>query len=174
LLTLFAPKKRVASFADIDIQALRRAGIRGIITDLDNTLVQSRAPQANAAVIAWFERLQAEGFKVVVVSNNNYRRVAKFCAPLAIPFIHAARKPTSRGFKKSLKLLGLTAHETAVVGDQILTDVLGGNRLGMYTILVQPCSPHGEALFTKINRRIEKIAIRQMRKKGIFPKEEQR
>ncbi len=174
MLTLFAPKKRVVSFADIDIQALRQAGIRGIITDLDNTLVQSRAPQADANVIAWFERLRAEGFKVVVVSNNNYRRVAKFCAPLSIPFIHAARKPASRGFKKSLKLLGLTAHETAVVGDQILTDVLGGNRLGMYTILVQPCSPHGEALFTKINRRIEKIAIRQMRKKGIFPKEEQR
>jgi HAD superfamily phosphatase (TIGR01668 family) len=174
LLTLLAPNKRVNSIYDIDLSALKRAGIRGIITDLDNTLVQTREAHADERLLAWFQLLQAEGFKVVVVSNNRFRRVARFCNPHGIPFVHRARKPAGSGFRRSLKMLATSPHETAVIGDQILTDVFGGNMLGMLTILVRPCSPHGEAVFTRFNRRLEKFAIRQMRKRGLFPKEEQR
>jgi HAD superfamily phosphatase (TIGR01668 family) len=167
-----APKKRVRSIHDIDLRALKKAGIKGIITDLDNTLVKTRATHADQQVTAWFKRLKDEGFKVVIVSNNTYKRVSSFSDPLGIPFVHGARKPTPLGFRKSLEVLGLLPSETAVIGDQILTDVYGGNRLGMYTILVQPVTLEGEKWVTKVNRTFEKFAIRRMRKKGIFPKED--
>ncbi len=172
MLRKFAPKKKVRSIFALDLKALRAAGIKGIITDLDNTLVKTREKLADEQVAAWFRSLQDEGFQVVIVSNNTRRRVGGFSVPLNIPFVHGARKPTSSGFRKALALLGLEARETAVIGDQLLTDVLGGNLLGMYTILVEPCSPEGEKWVTRINRSIEKVVVKRMRKKGIFPRED--
>ena len=174
MLKLLAPKKTVQNIHEINLDELLAAGIKGVITDLDNTLVETREPYADELVADWFRRLKSAGLKVVIVSNNNYERVAKFSGPLSIPFVHRARKPGGSGFRRSLRLLGLHAHETAVIGDQILTDVLGGNRLGMMTILVQPCSRKGEKIFTRFNRAIEKLAIRRLRKRGLFPREEKR
>jgi HAD superfamily phosphatase (TIGR01668 family) len=172
LLRKFAPKQKVRSIYAIDLEALRTAGIKGIITDLDNTLVKTREQLADEQVVAWFQFLKDEGFKVVIVSNNTRKRVGGFSMPINIPYIHGARKPTSSGFRKALAVLGLSPQETAVIGDQVLTDVLGGNMLGMYTILVEPCSLEGEKFVTRINRSIEKIVVKRMRKKGIFPRED--
>lgn len=174
MLNMFVPRKRVRSIYDIDLEQLKASGIKGIITDLDNTLVQTRAPYPDEQVAAWFDSLTASGFKVVIVSNNTYRRVSQFSDSLQVPFVYKARKPTSTGFRKSLALLELSAQETAVIGDQILTDVFGGNRLGMFTILVQPVTLEGEKTVTKVNRALEKFAIRRMKKKGIFPAQEPR
>jgi HAD superfamily phosphatase (TIGR01668 family) len=92
----------------------------------------------------------------------------KFASPLHIPYIHAARKPAAKAFRKALGLLGLAAEHTVVIGDQMLTDVLGGNRMGLYTILVTPISPGDEGMMTRVNRRIERFALVRLRKKGLW------
>jgi hypothetical protein len=166
------PHLSVTSIYDIDLDALIKQGVKGIITDLDNTLVGAKAPNATPELTEWLTSVKSLGFKVVIVSNNNYARVNLFSAPLNIPFIHAARKPSTRAFRKALQLLGVAPNETVVIGDQMLTDVLGGKRLGMYTILVSPISLPDEGIFTKlVNRNIEKYALSNLRKKGKHPRE---
>jgi len=166
------PNLRLNSVYDLDFEALARRGIRGIITDLDNTLVGAKEPSATPRLIQWLDKLREHGFKVVIVSNNNETRVSRFAEPLGIPFVHAARKPANRAFKKALGMLDLAEDQTAVLGDQMMTDVLGGNRLGMYTVLVLPVSPKDEGIMTRVNRTMERIALRSLRKKGLWYEEE--
>ncbi|MBD2844497.1 YqeG family HAD IIIA-type phosphatase [Paenibacillus sp. IB182496] len=168
------PKMIVNTIYDIDLQKLHELGLRGIITDLDNTLVGARDPSATPELIDWLDDLRALGFKVVIVSNNNMTRVSNFSEPLSIPFIHAARKPASKAFRRALQVLDLPADQTAVVGDQMLTDMLGGSRMGLHTILVTPIAPKDEGIMTKINRGIEKIALARLRKKGLWPEEDKK
>jgi len=166
------PDQLVNTVYDIDLDALKARGIRGIITDLDNTLVSARTPLATPELTAWLEKVKQAGFGVVVLSNNNSERVARFAEPLGIPYIPAARKPMSGAFRRALAALALEPRQAAVVGDQMLTDIFGGRRLGLHTILVTPIAPGEEGLGTKINRRIEKIALSRLRKRGLWPKEE--
>lgn len=163
LLKKLVPRQSVHTIYDIDANHLWGFGVRGIITDLDNTLVGARDPHATPELIEWLNRLQKMGFKVVIVSNNNHGRVSAFAEPLGIPFIHRAKKPWNVSFHRAMKLLGTNARQTAVIGDQMLTDVLGGNRMGLYTILVNPISINDEGFFTRINRRIEKWANARMK-----------
>jgi HAD superfamily phosphatase (TIGR01668 family) len=112
--------------------------------------------------------LKQLGFQVMIVSNNTRMRVSRFADPLDIPFIHAAKKPLTIAFKKALRLLGTAREETVVIGDQLLTDVLGGNRMGLFTILVVPISRQ-DGFFTRINRRIERLVFRWMERNGYMP-----
>jgi HAD superfamily phosphatase (TIGR01668 family) len=155
---------QVTTIYDIDLNALRASGFRGIITDLDNTLVGAKDPQATPELLEWLKRVKEAGFKVVIVSNNRHARVSAFAEPLGIPFIHRAKKPTSASFRKAMQLLQTSAKQTVVIGDQMLTDVLGGNRMGLYTVLVKPISLQDEGFFTKVNRRIERLALTMMKK----------
>ncbi|SDT33810.1 hypothetical protein SAMN05444162_3880 [Paenibacillaceae bacterium GAS479] len=166
------PHMRVKSIYDIDLNLLTEKGVKGIITDLDNTLVGSKIPLATPELIVWLDRLRELGFKVVVVSNNHETRVSRFAEPLAIPFIHAARKPSTRAFRKALQVLDLQAEQTVVIGDQMMTDVLGGKRMGLYTILVAPIAPLDEGFGTRINRILERVALSRLRRKGLWQEEE--
>jgi HAD superfamily phosphatase (TIGR01668 family) len=165
---------RVNNIYDIQLDVLQSKGMKGIITDLDNTLVGSRDPIATPELVAWLDRVRDFGFKVVIVSNNNQTRVSKFAEPIGIPFIHAARKPASRAFRRALQVLELPAEQTVVIGDQMLTDVLGGRRMGLFTILVDAIAPTDEGIMTRVNRRIEKIALARLRKKGLWPEEDKK
>ncbi|QWU17651.1 hypothetical protein SAMN04487895_10546 [Paenibacillus sophorae] len=167
------PKLRVNTVFDINLEDLYLKGYRGIITDLDNTLVGAKAPLATPELVLWFDKVKQHGFKLVIVSNNNMNRVSRFAAPLNIEFVHGARKPTNAPFHKAMKLMNLEPEMTIVVGDQMLTDVYGGNRLGLFTVLVLPISPEDEGLGTRINRRIEQIALTRLRKQGLWHEEEQ-
>ncbi|ACT02653.1 MULTISPECIES: YqeG family HAD IIIA-type phosphatase [Paenibacillus] len=162
------PHLRVNSVYDIQLDELYKKGVRGIITDLDNTLVGAREPLATPQLTTWLEQVRDYGFKVVIVSNNNRTRVSKFADPLGIPFIHAARKPANKAFHKALSVLGLPVEQTVVLGDQMLTDVLGGKRMGLYTILVTPIAPADEGIMTRVNRRIERFVLSRLRKKGTW------
>lgn len=162
------PHLRVNSVYDIQLDELYKKGVRGIITDLDNTLVGAREPLATPQLAKWLKQVRDYGFKVVIVSNNNRTRVSKFADPLGIPFIHAARKPANKSFRKALSVLGLPAEQTVVLGDQMLTDVLGGKRMGLYTILVTPIAPADEGIMTRVNRRIERFVLSRLRKKGTW------
>ncbi|EFM12704.1 HAD superfamily (subfamily IIIA) phosphatase, TIGR01668 [Paenibacillus curdlanolyticus YK9] len=166
------PNLRLNSVYDLDIEALARQGIKGIITDLDNTLVGAKEPLATPRLVEWLNKLRERGFKVVIVSNNNETRVSRFANPLGIPYIHAARKPANRAFHRAFELLALSPEQVVIMGDQMLTDVLGGNRLGVYTILVPPISPRDEGIMTRVNRFIERIALTRLRKNGLWHEEE--
>ncbi len=164
LLNKLIPRRQVNSIYDLALDELWNEGIRGIITDLDNTLVGARVPLATPELVKWLDHLQSLGFKVVIVSNNNETRVSTFAKPLNVPYIHNARKPSVQSFSKAMEWMGLKPEQIAVLGDQMLTDVLGGNRMGLYTILVQPISLVDEGFFTRINRRLEKAARALMKK----------
>ncbi|WP_409341411.1 YqeG family HAD IIIA-type phosphatase [Paenibacillus sp. MBLB4367] len=164
MINKLVPRMQAKTVYDIDLNALRRAGIRGVITDLDNTLVGAKEPVATPKLVEWLNGLRESGFQVVIVSNNSEARVSKFAEPLTVPFIYSARKPMNVAFHKAMGIMGVTPQQTAVVGDQMLTDVLGGNRLGLFTILVQPIALKDEGFFTKINRTIEKAALSFMKK----------
>jgi HAD superfamily phosphatase (TIGR01668 family) len=163
------PDQIVNTVFDIDLDELKARGVRGIITDLDNTLVSAKTPLATPQLIEWLDLVKERGFQVVILSNNNKSRVGQFADPLGIPFISAARKPGGAAFRRALNLMGLAPEHAVVVGDQMLTDVLGGRRAGLHTILVTPIAPAEEGWATQINRRIEKIALARLRKKGLWP-----
>lgn len=166
MLEMLLPHMHVNTVYDIPMDELAEKGIRGVITDLDNTLVGARDPSATPALVEWLAQLQERGFQVVIVSNNGKSRVTAFADPLSIPFIYRARKPSQGAFRKALDIMSLRPEETVVIGDQMLTDVLGGKRLGLYTIMVKPISPMDEGFFTRINRRLERMALARLRKQG--------
>ncbi|MDP5273028.1 YqeG family HAD IIIA-type phosphatase [Chengkuizengella axinellae] len=168
----FLPYLHVNSIYEIDIDALKKAGVKGIITDLDNTLVGAKEALATPELIEWLKQLEQAGFKVVIVSNNNHARVSTFAKPLNLPYLPNARKPANLAFKKALQMTKLKPSEIVVIGDQLLTDVFGGNRLGLNTILVKPVSIHEDSFFTRINRRVEKIILSKLKKKGLMPWED--
>jgi HAD superfamily phosphatase (TIGR01668 family) len=161
------PNQYVKSIQDITASELIRQGIRGIITDLDNTLVEWHREEATPEVKAWIAQMREAGIQVTVVSNNNQARVFRFCQPLGVSYIWSARKPTSRAFLRAVKEMNVPIEQTVVVGDQIFTDILGGNRLGFHTILVVPVS-ETDGFFTRFNRTLERFVLRWMRKKGMI------
>lgn len=172
MLKKMLPRLRVNSIYDIDLAFLEKTGIRGIITDLDNTLVGAKVTAPTPELVEWLNEVKERGFQIVIVSNNNYERVSAFAEPIQMPFIHKAKKPVGIAFRNAMAAMGLDANEIAVIGDQMLTDVLGGNRLGMYTILVKPIAIEDEKLTTKLNRRVEKWVLRKLKKKGLYREEE--
>ncbi|MXQ53506.1 YqeG family HAD IIIA-type phosphatase [Shimazuella alba] len=166
----FVPNQYVPSIYKINLLELKEKGIKSIIVDLDNTLVESDRKDATPLLIEWLQHTQHLGFQVMIVSNNNETRVSEFAIPLQIPFIHKARKPLSSSFRRALIELETDPNCTVMVGDQLLTDVLGGNRIGLYTILVVPMSKT-EGFFTKVNRRVERLVFRWMDKRGLLARE---
>lgn len=163
------PDQIVKTVFDIDLNELKARNVRGIITDLDNTLVSAKTPLATPELVTWLDGVKDAGLKVVILSNNNLTRVSKFAEPLGIPFVPMARKPAHRAFRKALDKLGLAPEQAVVVGDQMMTDVLGGRRMGLHTILVTPIALGEEGFMTRINRRIEKIALSRLRRAGKWP-----
>lgn len=167
MLKLFLPNEHVKSIFEITPEKLKNQGIKGIITDLDNTLIEWDRPNATPKLIKWFEDIQKSGIKVTVVSNNQEVRVKAFSDPLHVPFIYRAKKPLKGAFQRAVKEMNLKKEETVVIGDQLLTDVLGGNRSGFHTILVVPVA-QTDGLTTKFNRFVERRILNWFRKKGMI------
>lgn len=167
----FLPNIYVRNINEIDPAFLKENGIRGIITDLDNTLIPWNIKEATPNVIEWFKELAENDIKVTVISNNNEQRVKVFAEPLKVPYIANARKPLNRSFKLGAKLMELSPGQVAVIGDQLLTDIFGGNSAGFYTILVSPIV-RTDAKITQLNRKIERKIMNHYKKKGIVIGEE--
>lgn len=167
MLKQFLPNEHFKSILDIKPEYLKSRGIKGIITDLDNTLVEWDRPNATPSLIKWFEELKKNQILVTIVSNNNEMRVKAFADPLGIPFIFKARKPLMSAFNRALAHMDIKKEEAVVIGDQLLTDVLGGNRSGFHTILVVPVA-QTDGLATKFNRFVERRILNWFRKKGLI------
>jgi hypothetical protein len=165
MLDYFLPNQNVKSIFDIQPETLKIRGIKGIITDLDNTLVAWDVKNATPEVIQWFQLMKDHDIKVTILSNNKLERVKAFSDPLGTPYVYSARKPLGKAFKKVAKEMKLPKEEIVVIGDQLLTDVLGGNLAGFYTILVVPIV-ESDAKITQFNRKIERRLLNYFRSKG--------
>ena len=108
---------------------------------------------------------------MTVVSNNHQGRVSSFCQPLKVNYIFEAKKPMGKAFKHASERMGLKPEETVVIGDQMMTDVFGGNRRGMYTVMVVPVKKT-DGFITKFNRIIERRLLHRYKRKGYIKWEE--
>ncbi|HEY9790070.1 MAG TPA: YqeG family HAD IIIA-type phosphatase [Candidatus Obscuribacterales bacterium] len=145
---------------DINLDVLSGAGIRGLIFDLDSTLVAPHSGHVTPAVASWLEQARAR-FKVAVVSNNKRDPyIQEVQQLLDMQCIGCAAKPSTKAFRQVLQDFQLAPHEVAVVGDRPLTDVLGGQRAGMKTVLVMPLKSMNEPGWIRMFRRLERVFIR--------------
>jgi len=159
MLEIFYPDIYVEKFQDVDLRLLSSKNIKGVILDIDNTLVASHVEVPDENVIKWIERLKKEGFKACIVSNASKKRVIKFNEHLKINAIHRASKPGKKALLKAIKLMEIDKSEAAIIGDQIFTDVYGGNRIGILTILVKPIDKN-EFFFVRLKRYLERIVLK--------------
>jgi HAD superfamily phosphatase (TIGR01668 family) len=167
MLEILRPRVQAKSVLGLDGEELKRAGIRGIIFDLDNTLVEWKQDKLNPAVVELVCRLKECGFKMCILSNALESRVEIVAGTLGIPYVSRAVKPRKYPFRKALQILGTVPRETAVVGDQLFTDILGGNRMELYTIWTTPLSST-EFVYTRLVRRLERLVLKRFRRKGVL------
>jgi len=171
LFKILRPKVYVDSICSIDLKKLKKTKkIKGIIVDLDNTLVAWGKKEIDNKIIDWVEEAKKLGLKICIVSNTNSKRVAEFAKIFNIPYHSKYFKPFSIAFNNGLKILDTQKSETVVIGDQIFTDILGGNRLKLLTILVVPIVKK-DSIGTFLHRNFEKIIISYWMKKSIIKKE---
>ena len=162
MLEKFFPDEYLDSTYSIDFEELYRKGFRGIIFDIDNTLVPHGAPSDKRAEEI-FERLKKIGFSCCLLSNNQYERVSSFNKNIQVYFIENAHKPGRRNYLKAMEIMGTDLKSTIFIGDQLFTDVYGAKRTGMRNILVKPIHPKEEIQIV-LKRKLEKIVLYFYRK----------
>ena len=154
-LQVLRPDYAYESLYHIGPEDLKTKGLKGLIIDLDNTSLEHGGVFLSPEQEAWFSSLLHSGIKICLVSNNASARVKNISDSLGVPYVSNAMKPLKRAFRKGLEALDLPAHQVAVVGDQIFSDVWGGNRAGLTTILVTPLGSR-EHWWTRMIRRVER------------------
>ena len=153
------PDKHIKKVEDINLAELKKMGLKGMIIDIDNTLIDYNK-NLRESTIEWINNAKKEEFKICLVSNNTKQRVTEIANKLSLEGICNATKPRRKGFIEALNKMNLKNTEIAVVGDQVFTDVYGGNRLNMFTILVEQIAIK-DIWITKIKRPIEKYVLRR-------------
>ena len=169
MLELLVPDEYAASVFDIDLERLKKRDIDGLIIDIDNTLVRWGAKTADRRVVEWFARLEELGFRACLLSNNTKDRVVKFTGAVRIPAVYRAAKPGKRAFRKAMAAMGKTPSTTAVIGDQVFTDIYGGKRLGLYAVLVMPIDEK-EFITTRLVRKLERVFLDRLVRQGKLKK----
>lgn len=157
MLKKFYPKECVDSTYHIDFEKYYKRGYRGILFDIDNTLVP-HGKVADQRAIDLFHHLSKIGFECCLISNNKRERVQSFHEDVQVRFIEDAHKPSTVNYKKAMEWMGTNQKNTLFVGDQIFTDIYGANRSGIYSILVQPLHPREEIQIV-LKRYLEKIVL---------------
>ena len=158
----FYPDHRAPSVYDIDFDSLYQEGVRGLLFDIDNTLVPHGAP-ADEQVIRLFARLRETGFHTCLISNNQEARVKMFNKDIQTNYIYNAHKPSTKNYIRAMEIMGTTRETTLFVGDQLFTDVWGAKRAGIPNILVKPIHPREEIQIV-LKRYLEKIVLYFYRK----------
>lgn len=154
------PKEYLNSVKDISIELLNKNNIKGLILDVDNTLI-TLDKKMPAGVSEWAKELKNNGIKICILSNSNHiEKVEAVAKIIEVPYIFFGKKPLKSGFLRAKAILKLESENIAVVGDQIFTDIIGANRCGMFSILVKPIEEK-DYLITKIKRPIEKYIIKK-------------
>ncbi len=150
------PQLKASSLSSINLRYMQDIGKQGIILDLDNTITLWKEDVLANEAREFIEQAVKLQFRICLLSNATKNRTAKIAGIYNLPYVSLARKPAKDAYLKALRLLNLKADEVVAVGDQIFTDILGGNRAGCYTILVPPLGPR-EFVGTKLMRQLEKL-----------------
>lgn len=160
------PNLYVNSIALITASMLREKGMEAVALDIDNTLVPHNDPNPTGAVRKFLADMREGGIKICVVSNNDKTRVAPFCERLGIEcYVCGALKPRGYGYEKASELMKIDRERICAVGDQIFTDIWGGNRAGCFTVLVKPIMRKNEGLLIFFKRLLEKPILRRIERK---------
>lgn len=157
------PDIMLPTYREVTPQLCRELGIRAILSDIDNTLAPYEQPEADEAIRAWVEALRTGGIEVALISNNHADRVDLFNADLGLPAYSDAGKPFGKNLRRAMEVLGVDPSSTAMLGDQLLTDALAGNLLGMRVLIVPPIRDKKTA-FVRFKRWLERPVIRKYRK----------
>ena len=151
---IFYPNGYFNKVSEISLEYLKENNIKGLILDVDNTLIDYYRNMSEETV-EWANKLKQNGIKMCILSNSEKQEKVKAVAgKLGLEYSYFGMKPLKRGFKKAKKMLALECNEIAVVGDQIFTDVIGSNRMKMFSILVEPIEEK-DIWVTKLKRPIE-------------------
>lgn len=160
---LLTPTYDVESVCEIDLAQLKRDGVKAVLLDIDNTVLPQGSSECPLSIDQWVRALPGIGFSVAFVSNNWHGDIRDRVARFQHDVTAKAMKPMARGFRAAAKALGVSTRECAVVGDQIFTDIVGGNFVGATTVLVRPLSskdlPH-----TVVLRRLERLIMARRRR----------
>ena len=165
----FVPDIYQKSIYTINYQKLWNQGIKCLLFDLDNTLVPPSIKEPTTELKELFNDLKQMGFKLIIFSNSPKKRLKPFKEGLEVDCSASSKKPFQKKFLLVLSQYNYLVNEVAIIGDQILTDVLGGNKAGILTILVNPISKK-DPIYTKFGRFIEKRIIKRLSKKSLFIK----
>lgn len=165
----YIPDMYQKSIYTVDYQKLIDRGVKCILFDLDNTLVPFHIKEANDKIAVLFNELREKGLKVIIFSNSPKKRVNIFKETLAVDCLANAKKPSKRGFETIMNKYKYNITEIAIVGDQMLTDIVGGNNVGVTTVLVNPVSTK-DPIWTRPNRYFERRIMRKLRNHDLFSK----
>lgn len=164
----FIPDMYQKSIYHIDYDKLLDDGIKCLLFDLDNTCVPFKDKEPNKKLIDLFETLKDMGFKIIIFSNATRKRIKPFKTVLNVDCLATAGKPRKKSFLKILKLFNYDLSDVAIIGDQLYKDILGGNRVGIKTILVNPMSNDDMILTKIIFRPLEKKMYKKLASKNIL------
>jgi HAD superfamily phosphatase (TIGR01668 family) len=162
----FIPVSYYPNIFDIDYQTLTKQGIKSLFFDLDNTIIAYDEQKIDEKSFKLLKTLEKD-FDIVIVSNSHKARVK--LAASTLPYVHFAKKPLKFGLKKAIRMVNRSKDEVVLIGDQIMTDVYGANRLKIKSILVKPIKKSSDKWITSFNRFIAKIILKGVKKR--FPKE---
>ncbi|MBQ7889595.1 MAG: YqeG family HAD IIIA-type phosphatase [Erysipelotrichaceae bacterium] len=161
----FLPDTYAENVFHIDLQALKNKGIKLILCDIDNTLVAHDDPHPDHNARAFMKCAEDAGMELFLISNNTQKRVSGFADKCGAKYYYSSLKPLKRQYKRILRDTGFHAGEVAVIGDQLLTDILGGKRMHFYTVLCAPLYTK-DIIYTRITRLVENIVYAVLKKQG--------
>ena len=161
------PNMYVKNIYKIDYEFLKKRNIKNLIFDIDNTLVPVDDINVPEKLIDLFNNLKQDGFGLCIMSNNSKERVLPIAEGLNISYLYEAKKPKKEAFDKALEILSCDKEETAMVGDQMMSDIKGASEYGLYTILTDPVS-NKQNLKTKTSRILQDVMEKHLAKKKVF------
>lgn len=162
----YVPDMYQENIFKVNYTLLKNKGIKCLLFDLDNTIIPYNVKEVNDELKQLFDQLKND-FKVLIFSNSPVKRVNQVAKVLEIDCIAKAQKPSLKGFLRVLKEYKFSETEVAIIGDQLFTDIIGGNKIGITTILVNPISSY-DPIWTKPARHMEKIIKEKLRKRNLF------
>ncbi len=159
---MFKPNIKLDRVTDLTPEILNKYGIKALILDVDNTLSTHHGQVLLEGLTAWLFKMRSHGIKMTVLSNSTSKRLEPFAKKIGLEYISLGLKPLPFGYLRALKRLKSKREATAIVGDQIFTDVLGGNLVGLNTVLLTPIKPETSLRF-RMKRKVESKLIKWLK-----------
>jgi HAD superfamily phosphatase (TIGR01668 family) len=167
---IYVPDLYKKSIYDINYKKLKQSGIKCLLFDLDNTLIPYNEKLPTKKIKDLFISLKDMGFKVIIFSNSGKKRLQPFKEQLNVDVCYRCFKPSPKKFLYVMEHFNYNESQIAIVGDQFYTDIIGGNKVGITTILVNPISAKSDMILTKVQRMREKKLIKKLSKANLFYK----